>query len=177
MLPPNLQQWTSSIIASLNANGYDMLRPELILAIIARESSGDRWALNAEPRYQYLWDVKQKKPFRKMTSVEYCSAIPPDDFPTIAGDPDQEWTAQRCSWGLMQVMGAVAREHGFRGNYLTTILEPYMNIDYGIRHLWLYCYEKGNNSTTEALKRWNGGGNPNYVDEVLTLQNQILSVV
>lgn len=107
----------------------------LVAAIVTVESAGEPWAWNPEPRYRYLWDVKRGAPFRDLAPDEIASSAPPRDFPTLAGDPDQEWWAQRASWGLMQVMGAVARERGFRGPWLPAILEVPMNLDLGCRHL------------------------------------------
>ena len=103
--------------------------PELlVIAVVEVESAGNSWAWNPEPRYRYLWDVKRGRPFRPLTEAERASEIPPDDFSCIAGDRDQEWWGQQASWGLMQVMGAVAREHGFRGPYLTELSVPELSI-------------------------------------------------
>lgn len=111
------------------------LPPLLIIAIIEQESSANLWAWNPEPHYRYLWDVKRNAPFRTLTAEERTSERPPADFPCFAGDRDQEWWGQQASWGLMQVMGAVAREHGFRANYLPELCDPELNIEYGCRHL------------------------------------------
>src|SRR5687767_808548 len=92
------------------------LDPRLLRAQVLQESGGNTWAYNPEQRYRYFWNVKLWKPFREVTDPECSSEFPPVDFPTLAGDRDQEWWAQQASWGLMQVMGAVAREHGLRGH-------------------------------------------------------------
>ncbi len=104
-----------------------------IAAIVKVESNGNPYAWNPEPRYRYLWDVKQRAPFRPLTKFELESEIPPADFPTKAGDRDQEWWGQAASWGLMQVMGAVAREQGFSGDYLTEMTDPGLNLYYGCK--------------------------------------------
>lgn len=111
------------------------LDPCLVLSVVVQESSGRVWAWNPEPRYPYLWDVGHWRPFRRLTRAEVESAVPPPDFPVLAGDRDQEWWGQRASWGLMQVMGAVGREHGFRGRFLTELLDPWVNAEFGCRHL------------------------------------------
>ena len=111
------------------------LPPLLLIAIIEQESDGNVWAWNPEPRYRYLWDVQFNRPFRTLTEAERASETPSRDFPCLGGDRDQEWWGQCASWGLMQVMGAVAREHGFRGAYLTELCEPETNLEYGCRHL------------------------------------------
>jgi len=107
----------------------------LVEALVEQESSGNSWAHNPEPRYRYLWDVSRRKPFRGLTALEIASETPPVDFPTLAGDRDQEWWNQQASWGLMQVMGAVARELGFRGPYLTELCDPRVNLPLGCEKL------------------------------------------
>lgn len=111
------------------------LSPLLIAAIVQVESGGDPFAWNPEPRYRWVWDVRRNTPFRGLTPGESASSTPPGDFFTLAGDRDQEWWGQRASWGLMQLMGAVAREHGFRGPYLTQLVDVDINLDLGCRHL------------------------------------------
>src|SRR5688572_17064220 len=85
----------------------------LVFGVCAVESSDNPYAWNPEPKYRYLWDVRRNKPFRALASYEVDSKVPPSDFFGKSGDRDQEWWAQQASWGLMQVMGAVARERGF----------------------------------------------------------------
>jgi len=154
------------------------LPPLLITALVEQESAGDPYAWNPEPRYRYLWDVKRQAPFRTLTDAERVSEIPPHDFPTLGGDRDQEWWGQQASWGLLQMMGAVARERGFRGVYLTELLDPVVNLEYACRHLsWLksrfyFAYGWGG-----VIAAYNAGGprrtvtgpyeNQGYVDQVL----------
>ncbi len=170
------------------AAGGRGLDPVLVEAVIQQESSGNSDAWNPEPRYRYFWNVHTGRPFRTVTDAEVAAKFPPHDFPALAGD-DQEWWGQQASWGLMQLMGAVAREHGFRGQYLTRLcVDPAINIDLGCQHLaghvaWatrLYVGLEGGRGaavTRAALAAYNGGraGNaPNgplrnraYADEVL----------
>lgn len=116
--------------------GELMLDPLLIASFIMVESSGNPWAWNPEPPYRFLWDVKHAKPFRPLTVAERVSEVPPKDFPGWKGaDPDAEWWGQQCSWGLMQVMGGVARERGFKGTFLTQLSDPEINLWTGSRHL------------------------------------------
>jgi soluble lytic murein transglycosylase-like protein len=132
------------------------LDPNLVEAIVVVESSGDPWAWNPEPHYRYLWDVRRSRPFRRLTPAEIASQIPPSDFSALAGDRDQEWWAQQASWGLMQIMGAVARENGFKGRFLTELSDPVVNLEYGCKHLaGLMRWAKWN--ATQALAAYNGG--------------------
>lgn len=132
------------------------LDPRVVAALVTVESSGNPFAWNPEPRYRYLWDVRQRRPFRPLTASENADEVPPADFPFIAGDRDQEWWAQQASWGLMQVMGAVARELGFRGPYLTELVQPRTNLGLGCRHLAnLLAWAEGD--LVQALAAYNGG--------------------
>src|SRR6185503_20153788 len=136
-------RWEPAVRATLSRiNMGGAINGNLVLALIWQESTGNPWAWNPERRYPWLWDVKKDKPFRdgrpqpRLTEAELASKKPPADFPCLAGDPDNEWWGQACSWGLCQIMGAAARERRFRGLYLPELVDPYINIEYGARHLW-----------------------------------------
>lgn len=145
------------------------LDPDLVAAQVQVESGGRAWAWNPEPAYRYFWDVKASAPFRKVTTLEALSENAPQDFPCLAGDKDQEWWAQQASWGLLQIMGAVAREHGFKGLYLTELCDPVINLTLGCKHLSeLLDWAKGN--TTQALAAYNGGKGGN---NALPFRNQV----
>lgn len=126
----------------------------LLAAVCAKESSFDPWAWNPEPRYRYLWDCIARAPFRKLTPEENASEIPPADFPRLGGDRDQEWWGQQSSWGLMQVMGAVAREHGFLGTFFPELCVPHVGLEFGCRLLekLLSRYDEA-----DALSAYNAG--------------------
>lgn len=95
------------------------LPEEICLALVQVESGFDPDAWNPEPRYNYLWDVKANKPFRRLTPQELASKFPPKDFPAPAGvDPDAEYWGQQASWGLGQLMGANARALGFKSKFM-----------------------------------------------------------
>ena len=111
------------------------IEPALVAALVMQESGGDTYAWNPEPHYQWFWDVKLGKPFRAVTASEVAAKVPPADFHSLAGDADQEWCGQQASWGLLQVMGAVARERGYRGRFLPALTDPADGLEYGCRHL------------------------------------------
>lgn len=127
-----MTQYAREIASAAQACSLD---PTLVEALVFIESGGNPWAWNPEPRYRYLWDVRTKAPFRPLTAVELGSELPPADFHYLSGDRDQEWWGQRASWGLMQMMGALAREKGFQGPYLTELCNPTLNLTLGCRHL------------------------------------------
>lgn len=148
--------------AALNAG----LEPSLVMAVCEHESSWNPYAWNPEPAYRYMWNVKTRQPFRTLTVAEISSATPPPDFHSLAGDRDNEWWGQRASWGLMQIMGAVARERGFAGLYLPELTDPLVGLPPACRELkWCLDHEKGD--VRAGLLRFNGGGDPKYPDLVL----------
>jgi soluble lytic murein transglycosylase-like protein len=150
----------------------------LILGVIETESSGDTWAYNPEPKYHWLWDFKNQRPFRAITKAEDCSEFPPDDFSAPAGaDTDAEWWGQQASWGLMQVMGAVAREHGYGGRFLTSLCDPATGVwvgtvvlksllkRWGDPEMAAASYNAGSVSFRPGGKEFT---NQRYVDKVIT---------
>jgi len=136
------------------------LDSKLVIAQIRVESGDNPWAWNPEPRYRYFWNVRTHAPFRSITPLEIAAEFPPKEFPGVAGDPDQEWWGQQASWGLMQVMGALARERGFRGPYLTALCDPEINLEIGCAHL-AGLLSWSHNNVDQALAAYNGGRSGN----------------
>lgn len=124
------------------------LDPNTVMGLIQVESRENKFAFRPEPKFRWLWDNKLKQPFRKITAEELNSEVPPNDFYDIRGlsgmDAAHEWWGQAVSWGLMQVMGSVAREAGFKEVYLTQLVEVGYNLEYGCTML-------------ESLNRWAKG--------------------
>lgn len=150
------------------------LDPSLVLAVIEQESGFDTWAVNPEPHYRWLWDFRHNRPFRGLTQDERRNEKPPLDFYSPPWtDRDAEWWCQQMSWGLMQTMGAVARERGFAEKWLTRLCDPYIGIEFGCRHLAVLM-KATNGMVGSALLRWNGGGNKNYPAEVLARRERYL---
>lgn len=149
------------------------LDPALIEAVCLVESSGDPTAWNPEPRYRYFWDVRQQRPFRRVTDAEVAAKVPPVDFPALAGDRDQEWWGQQASWGLMQVMGAVAREHGCRLPYLPALVRhERLALEYGARALRV-CLAWAGGDVAAALAAFNGGRTADNGPGVAVKRNQV----
>lgn len=132
------------------------LDPRMVEALVMVESGGNTFAWNPEPKYRYLWNLRTKQPFRSLTADELASKEPPPDFPASAGDRDQEWWGQQASWGLMQLMGALARERGFMGPYLPQLCDPQLNLQIGCRHL-RNLLEWSDGHTGKALGAYNAG--------------------
>jgi soluble lytic murein transglycosylase-like protein len=132
------------------------LEPQLVEALVLVESGGNPYAWNPEPRYRWIWNVRLHQPFRVLTDTERISNVPPADFPVLAGDRDNEWWGQRASWGLMQVMGAVARELGCTVPYLPQLCEPELNLELGCRLIASHLkWAQGN--VRRALGAFNAG--------------------
>jgi len=152
-----------------NAAKLYELDPDLVEGLVQVESGGDQTAWNPEGQYRYFWNVATGKPFRKVTEKEISNEYPPDDFPCLKGDPDQEWWGQQASWGLMQVMGAVARERGYKAPYLGGLLNDVdAALDVGCKHLGLLL-KLVRGDVARALAVYNGGMRGN---EKRPLRNQ-----
>ncbi|HTR47976.1 MAG TPA: transglycosylase SLT domain-containing protein [Verrucomicrobiae bacterium] len=82
------------------------LDPALVCAVVEQESAWDTHAIRYEPAFR----------------TRYVAPL---------GLPSTEEVARSVSWGLMQVMGQVAREHGFTGKFLSALCEPAAGLDIG----------------------------------------------
>jgi soluble lytic murein transglycosylase-like protein len=127
--------------AALNAG----LDPVLVQAVIEHESSWNPWAARYEPGFYNTYTSHMKV-------------------------TDTEKTLRATSFGLMQVMGQVAREKGFDDKFLTALLDPLNSVTYGCRKL-KDCLDRENGDIRGALLRYNGGGDPHYPDMVLPLMD------
>lgn len=129
------------------------IEPKYIAAIIYEESRGIPWAYNVEKGFytKYL----QGKPWNKLPGYF------PRERPPM---PSVEIEARYWSWGLMQIMGQTAREHGFEGRYLTELLDPVVNICLGAR-IFAAKWKPGEPLET-GLLRWNGGADKEYPERV-----------
>jgi soluble lytic murein transglycosylase-like protein len=122
------------------------LWPELVCAVVEQESAWNPWALRYEPAF-------------------YARYVEPQVARGALRD-ETEARARAFSWGLMQVMGQVAREHGFAGASLAALCEPAAGLDVGCRVLAAKIAAAEGN-VTRALLLWNGGGNSDYAAAVL----------
>jgi len=125
------------------------LDPALVCAVIEQESAWNPWAIRYEPAF-------------------YERYIAPA---TGASNPhgslsESEARARAFSWGLMQVMGQVARENGFKDQFLSVLCDPEKGIAVGCRVLAKKLAAAGGNAT-RSLLAWNGGANPAYAQQVL----------
>ncbi len=117
------------------------LEPALVCAVIEEESSWDTYAIRYEPLF----------------GERYVKSL---------NLPPTEEMARSISWGLMQVMGQVAREHGFARRFLSEICSPKIGIEIGCTVLARKFGDAGGD-VAKGLLFWNGGGDADYPERVL----------
>jgi soluble lytic murein transglycosylase-like protein len=135
---------------------YD-LDESWIKAIITQESQWKPWAIRYEPNY--VWTYKPEL-FSKNPLISYAT----------------ELASQKMSWGLGQIMGALAREQGHTG-FIAELIKPEINI----KHICLRLVDlkKYSNEAPDIFAMYNGGPgarikinsryrNESYVNAVMT---------
>jgi soluble lytic murein transglycosylase-like protein len=128
----------------------------LIYAIIETESGWNPYTVRYEPEWKYI------------------VSIPDNLLKSLGITRITEEQLQKFSWGLMQVMGSVARELNFTG-LLTELVNPQTNVNLGIRHFKKFLDKYKN--IEDAIASYNAGSprkredgmyvNQGYVDKVL----------
>lgn len=142
-----MEQYADIIREAATRHG---LEPELVAAVVWQESSGDTTAMRLEQGFYRLY-------LRKPDIPGY---FPPETPRQI------EIGCRAISWGLMQVMGQVAREEGFKGVWLSDLCDhPELGLEYGCKHLARHLRNAKGNQWA-ALLRYNGGGDPNYPGKI-----------
>lgn len=134
------------------------LDPALICAVVEQESSWNPWAM----RYEPLFFAKYVAPLYTNNKVSPTEAY-----------------SRGFSWGLMQVMGQVAREAGYTEPFLSSLCDPNDALEIGCK-VFRRKFDAANaeaaratpgtpatDPITRALLLWNGGGNPAYAAQVL----------
>ena len=127
---------------------------ELVLAVIEKESAFN----NMTYRYEELWRYhKNIEFFATKTRVSYNS----------------EKHLQATSWGLMQVMGTVARELGFEGHF-TELSDPGVGIEFGCRKLKQLL--KKYSTQDDAISSYNAGSPRRLPDGTYSNQEYVSKV-
>ncbi len=86
------------------------LYPDLVEAHVMTESSGKPNATRYEPAFFKTYIKK------------------------LGIDNEVERTGRATSWGLLQIMGQVARELGYQGSW-EGLMDPMVNLEYGCKKL------------------------------------------
>lgn len=144
---------TINQIIKENSKTFD-ISEELIKSIILQESSLKVWVTRYEPNFfiKYIQN-------RKTSDLK-------GHFPRFISK-DTEFNQRSTSFGLMQIMGQVAREMGYSKDSLIELVKPELNIYFGCK-FFRRLLDIKNNDIRKALLNWNGGGNKYYPDEVLS---------
>ncbi len=121
------------------------LDPALVCAVIEQESAWNPWAVRYEPGFLSRYVAPLYTAGKLSATEAYTRAM---------------------SWGLMQVMGQVAREFGFEEASLAELCDPAIGVEFGCRVLAARL-KRSRSDVSAALLAWNGGANPNYAAEVL----------
>lgn len=129
-------------LAIQTAHAYQ-LDPRVVCAVCEQESSWNPYAIRFEPGFLKKY-------------------VEPLNLPS-----QTDAMARSTSWGIMQVMGQVAREFGFKGQYLTMLCDPTAGLDIGCKVLRSKLAGHPQ-SLASGLLAWNGGGSASYPGEVLT---------
>jgi soluble lytic murein transglycosylase-like protein len=101
------------IIAAAQSHGLD---PCVVKAIVRKESGFNTYAIRYEPAFLERYVPLNLNIFKSV-----------DDM--------TERIQHATSWGLMQIMGAVARERGFTEPFCSALCDPAKGLDFGCRHL------------------------------------------
>lgn len=118
------------------------LDPILVQAIVVKESNGDPWASRFEPAYftNSVVLMAAKRWSQKHNGI-------PTEKTEIAH--------RSMSYGLVQLMGQVARENGFASRFLTALYDPATNLEWGCRIL--AARAKRAHSPEHLMFMWNAG--------------------
>ena len=134
------------------AAAFQSLDPALVCAVVEQESGWNPWAI----RYEPLFFSKYVAPLYTNNKIAATEAY-----------------ARGFSWGLMQVMGQVAREVGFDALFLSAMCDPEQGLVIGCKVLRKKLDAMAGD-TTRGLLAWNGGGNPSYAAQVLARRTHYL---
>lgn len=140
------------------------LDSRLIAAIIQKESAGNTWAVRYEPGWRYDKDSAMQAAIQKTTQITQIQL-------------------QKFSYGLMQVMGTVAYEHGLRENPMKLCAYPQLGILFGCKKL--VEVSKRYTSLDEVISAYNAGSairdmngslinQRSYVDPVKGFMDQLV---
>lgn len=123
----------------------------LVCAVCEQESDWNPWAMRYEPAFMAKYVAPLYAAGKILTATE-------------------AW-ARAYSWGLMQVMGQVARENGVDVKYLSALCGPEAGLSIGCTVL-AKKLDANSGDLIKGLLAWNGGGDPAYAAKVLARQEK-----
>lgn len=133
--------------------------PALMCAIIEQESGWDQYAIRSESESGFA--TRYGEAYQRIVAAS-------------ASKTDDKWIKFEdifyCSYGLMQTMYPVIietfPEQAGLLAFPTRLCDPEIGLPLGMR-LFDKKLKQAGGDRRKALLYWNGGGNPNYPDEVL----------
>ena len=138
------------------------LNRAMVAALVMVESAGKRFATRYEPNFKFIFDP-----------YSYAKSLNITQF--------TEEEHQKTSWGLLQIMGVVARELGFKG-YLPELCTSELGLKYGCLKL-KELYERYDN-INDVVAAYNAGSaikttgghyvNERYVDKVFRYYRELI---
>jgi soluble lytic murein transglycosylase-like protein len=132
-------------LARAAAAAHD-LDAALVCAVAEQESAWNTWAVRYEPGFLSRYVAPLYTAGKIGATEAYTRAM---------------------SWGLMQVMGQVAREQGLPDTTpIPQLCDPATGLEYGCRVLKAKL-AAANGDAQRALLLWNGGANKSYPAQVL----------
>lgn len=138
--------------AARKAATAQSLDPALVCAMAEQESGWNTWAVRFEPAF----------------FAKYVASLYTNNKVTAS-----EAYARGFSWGLMQVMGQVARETGFDAPFLSALCDPEQGLAVGCKVL-RKKFDAMGGDVTRTLLAWNGGANIAYPEQVLARRSRYL---
>ena len=136
---------------------------DLVQAFVIVESSGNPLATRYEPNFYKRYIL----PLLKSGEIT-----------------QEEATGRSTSWGILQIMGQVAREKGFKETF-ETLLIPEVGLHWGLKHLKRFI-NKYPETLDDAIASYNAGSprkrqtgeyiNQQYVGKIHKYLNQIKEV-
>src|SRR5258708_3529931 len=140
------------VVLARKAAAAQSLDPSVICAVVEQESAWNPWAMRYEPAF----------------FTKYVASLDTNNKVSAT-----EAYARGFSWGLMQVMGQVARETGFDALFLSSLCDHEQGLALGCKVL-RKKFDAMAGDTTRPLIAWNGGGNPTYAEQVLARRARYL---
>lgn len=150
--------YLKQLIATFSKN--HSLNPQIVAGLIIVESGGNPNAYRYEPKF-----------FERYIKGKDLSGYIPHGVSSIT-----ERFGRSCSWGLMQIMGQVAREKGFARESLVDLCDPEINLSFGC--LILKNLFDSYKDTLQALFHYNAGrGTPYKGPQPNDYPSKILAVI
>jgi soluble lytic murein transglycosylase-like protein len=111
--------------------------PSVILALVSIESDFDPHACRFEPNFRWTDSPQEFAKINRITK-------------------QTEELLQKCSIGLMQIMGGTARSLLLYRDQLAKLFDPVFNLELGLKH-FTDLQQRYPNNTLDVIAAWNAG--------------------